>query len=242
MQDERKAKMNEYVFPEGSGYGKEVEPPFPWLLVFGLILTILGIVGMCFADPTTAPVNNIVRVYVDSKIGSPCGTGFILEKGRLVTARHVILAAKKQLIIEYSNGVIEKIKKEKFRVSDKYDIAEAKIKKDKAKKKIMLSKSGHYIGKRIYTTGYPSIWGILTVTIGVVSSEVVNFPVLDSENPLLLKVFLSDVDIVGGNSGSPVFDYKDELVGIAVAKYRCISIIVSTEALKEFLNDQEKKN
>ena len=207
----------------------------PWTLIVGLVFILFFMVGIAMSDPTTAPVNNIVRIYVDSKTDNPCGTGFILEKGRLVTAKHVVLAAEKQLIIEYNNGIIEKIKKEKFRVSDKYDIAEAKIKKDKAGKKITLSKSGHYIGKRIYTTGYPSIWGILTVTIGVVSSEVINFPVLDPENPLLLKVFLSDVDTVGGNSGSPVFDYKDELVGIAVAKYRCISIIISTEALKEFL-------
>lgn len=209
----------------------------PWALIVGVIFIIIFMVGIAKADPTTAPINNIVRVYVDSTVDSLCGTGFILEKGRLVTARHVVLAAKKQLIIEYSNGVTEKIKKEKFRVSDKYDIAEAKVKKDKIKKKITLSKSGHYIGKRIYTAGYPSKWGILGVTIGVISSEVISFPILDPENPLLLKVFLSDVDIVGGNSGSPVFDYKDQLVGIAIAKYRCISIIVSTEALEEFLND-----
>ncbi len=212
-----------------------------WILIVGLAFILFFMAGIALSDPTTAPVNNIVRIYVDSKTGNPCGTGFILEKGRLITAKHVVLAAEKQLIIEYSNGTVEKIKKEKFWVSGKYDIAEAKIKKDKAGKKITLSKSGHYIGKRIYTTGYPSNWGILTVTIGVVSSEIVNFPVMDYENPLLLKVFLSDVDIISGNSGSPVFDYKDELVGIAVAKYRCISIIVSIEALKEFLNDKKEK-
>ncbi len=199
----------------------------PWALIIGLIFLLIFIAEIAMADPTTAPLNNIVRIHIDSLKGG-CGTGFILEKGRVLTAAHVVKAAKKQLIIRYSNGTTEKVKVERCRVSKKYDLAEIPVKKDKARVKLELS-SIHYIGKRIYTSGYPDNWGVLWVTTGIVSSDVVSFPKLK-------KVFFSDIDAIRGSSGSPVFDYTDKLIGIVSSKYLCVTAVVSTEALKEFLD------
>ncbi len=202
----------------------------PWLLIIGLGLLILLFVGISKADPTTAPISNIVRIHIEDPNGYVCGTGFILERGRVITARHVVLSAKKQLIIRYSNGVVEKIQRKKCRVSKKYDLAEIPVKKDKVGIKLEISYSGDYIGKRLYTSGYPDNWGILWVSIGIMSSDVISFPHLK-------KVFLSDIDAIGGSSGSPVFDYTDRLVGVVSSKYLCVIAVVSTEALEEFLYD-----
>ncbi|KKL28269.1 hypothetical protein LCGC14_2376820 [marine sediment metagenome] len=201
-----------------------------WLAIVVFFLMLLFLVRLSVADPTTAPLNNIVRIHIDSIKGS-CGTGFIFEKGRILTAKHVIEKAKKQLIIRYSNGTIEKVKIKKCRVSKKYDLAEIPVKKDNLGVKLELS-SIHYIGKKVYTSGYPDNWGILWVTTGIISSDVVSLP-----PPRLTKVFFSDIDVIAGNSGSPVFSYTDKLVGIVSSKYLCVTVVVSTEALKEFLDD-----
>ncbi len=202
-----------------------------WLAIAVFFLMLLFLVRLSVADPTTAPLSNIVRIHMDSMKGS-CGTGFIFEKGRILTAKHVVQEAKKQLIIRYSNGTTEKVKVGKCRVSKKYDLAEIPVKKDRLGIKLEISKSGHYIGKRLYTAGYPDNWGILWVTTGIMSSDVVSLP-----SPLLKKIFLSDIDVVRGSSGSPVFGYTDKLVGVVSAKYLCVTAVVSTEALEEFLNE-----
>ena len=201
----------------------------PWALIVGVVFIIYFMVGINMADPATAPLNNIVRIHVDD-LNGPCGTGFILEKGRVLTAKHIVQAAKKQLIIRYSNGTTEKVKVKKCRVSKKYDLAEIPVKKDSLGIKLELS-SIHYIGKRIYTSGYPDNWGVLWVTTGIISSEVFSLPPTH-----LKKVFLSDMDVIRGSSGSPVFSYTDKLVGIVSSKYLCVTAVVSTEALKEFLD------
>ena len=204
----------------------------PWLLVIGVGLLLLLMVGLTKADPTTAPISNIVRIFIDDPNGYRCGTGFIFEKGRVLTAKHVVTGAEKRLVIRYSDGTTEKVKVKKCKVSEKYDLAEIPVKKDKVGVKLEISYSGHYIGKRLYVSGYPADWGVLWVTTGVMSSEVVSLP-----PPLLKKVFLSDIDVIGGNSGSPVFDYTDRLVGIVSSKYMCVIAVVSTEALEEFLDE-----
>ncbi len=196
--------------------------------IVAVFFTLLFLVGLATADPTTAPLNNIVRIHIDS-IGNGCGTGFILEKGRVLTAKHVVQMAEKQLIIVYRNGITEKVKVEKCRVSKKYDLAKIPVKKDSLGIKLELS-SIHYIGKRIYTAGYPADWGVLWVSIGVISSEVTSLP-----SPWLRKVFLSDIGVVGGSSGSPVFSYTDKLVGVVSSKYLCVTAVVSTEVIKEFI-------
>ncbi len=199
----------------------------PWTLIVGLAFILFFMVGIAMSDPTTAPLDNIVRIHIDSIKEGSCATGFILEKGRVLTAKHVVQAAKKQLIIRYSNGTIERVKVKKCRVSKKYDIAEIPVKKDRTGIKLELS-SIHYIGKKIYTSGYPANWGVLWVTTGIVSSNVNSIPPLK-------KIFLSDIDVIKGSSGSPVFSYTDKLVGVVSAKYLCVTAVVSTEALEEFL-------
>lgn len=200
----------------------------PWALMIGLIFMAIFIVGIATADPTTAPLSNIVRIHIDS-MKNKCATGFILEKGRILTAAHVVKAAEKQLIIRYSNGVTEKVKVEKCRVSKKYDLAEIPVKRDKVGVKLEISDL-HYTGRRIYTSGYPDSWGILWVTTGIISSDVISLP-----EPRLKKVFFSDIDAIAGSSGSPVFSYTDKLVGVVSSKYLCVTVVVSAEALKEFL-------
>lgn len=202
----------------------------PWLLLTGIALIIIGLAAIAKADPTTAPISNIVRIHIDDPNGYSCGTGFIFEKGRVLTARHVVLSAKRHLMIRYRNGITEKVKVEKCRVSKNYDLAEIPVKKDKIGVKLEISYSGDYIGKRLYTSGYPDNWGILWVSVGIMSSDTVSFPYLK-------KVFLSDIDAIGGSSGSPVFDYTDRLVGVVSSKYLCVVAVVSTEALEEFLSE-----
>ena len=208
----------------------------PWFWIIVMLLWILTMAQMANADPTTAPMSNIVRVYIDSTSSGQYATGFILEKGRVVTAKHVVDTAKKRLIIQYKNGTRETILKKKFNVSEFYDLASAKIKKDKIGKKLKLSNSGHFIGKKIYTVGFPGGFDMMWVSTGIVSSYITEAPSTDPNIMVWEKIFLSDVDAIKGCSGSPVFDYKDDLVGVVVGKYLCITAVVSAEAMKEFLD------
>ena len=202
----------------------------PWFLIAGILVMIFFMVGIAKADPTTAPLNNIVRIHLDS-VNKGCGTGFILENGRILTAKHVIQGANKRLIIRYSDGTTEKVKVGKCRVSKKYDLAEIPVKKDKIGTKLEISNI-HFIGKKVYTSGYPDNWGILWVSIGIISSEVTSLP-----PPWMKKIFLSDIDAISGSSGSPVFSYTDKLIGIVSSKYLCVTAVVSAEAIKEFINE-----
>ena len=201
----------------------------PWALIVGIAFIIFFIVGIATADPTTAPISNIVRIHIDSMKGG-CGTGFILEKGKILTAAHIVKVAKKQLIIRYSNGTTEKVKVKRCRVSKKYDLAEIPVKKDRMGIKLELSNT-HFIGKKVYTSGYPNKWGVLWVTTGIISSDVISLP-----SPFMKKIFFSDIDGIKGSSGSPVFSYTDKLVGVVSSKYLCVTAVVSTEALEEFLD------
>ena len=135
-------------------------------LIIGFALLILLFVAVGKADPTTAPTNNIVRIYIDSVVSGRYATGFILEKGKIVTAKHVVSMAEKQLIIQYKNGIFETIPKKKFNVSKLYDLALAKTKRDRASRKLRLSDSGHFIGKKIYTVGFPGGFNMMWVSTG----------------------------------------------------------------------------
>ncbi len=207
-------------------------------LIIGFALLILLFVAVGKADPTTAPTNNIVRVYIDSVVSGRYATGFILEKGKIITAKHVVSMAEKQLIIQYKNGIFETILKEKFNTSKLYDLALAKTKRDRASKKLRLSDSGHFIGKKIYTIGFPGGFNMMWVSTGIISSCITNVPSTDPNIIVWNKVFLSDIDVVKGCSGSPVFDNDDNLVGVVVGKYLCITAVISIEALEEFLNEK----
>ncbi len=203
----------------------------PWALIVGLAFILFFGIGIALSDPTTAPISNIVRIHLDSVRNGGCGTGFILDKGIILTAGHVVQGAEKRLIIMYSDGTTEKVKVGKCRISKKYDLALIPVKKDEVGIKLELS-SIHYIGKKIYTSGYPANWGILWVTTGIISSEVTSLP-----PPRLQKIFLSDIDVISGSSGSPVFGYNDTLVGVVSSKCLCVTVVVSMEAIKEFLDD-----
>lgn len=207
-----------------------------WLAVMLALVALLFIASYVGADVVSAPRNNIVRIFIDNEIAG-CGSGFITDKGKLMTAKHVVRFAKEQLIILYRDGTKETIAKEDFTLSEKYDLAMVDTKYDKIGRKLELTERKHSVGTEIYTVGFPGGFGTMWSSIGIISSEIIDVPVNDPEEPIARMVFMSDVDGMGGSSGSAVFDEDDKLVGVLVAGHDCITFIVSTGAIKEFLND-----
>lgn len=207
-----------------------------WLAILGLLVTLFLFATLAEADVVSAPRSNIVRILLDTEDGGS-GSGFITDKGKLMTARHVVTYAEKRLIIVYCDGTKETIAKEDFKVSGKYDLATADTKYNKLGRKLELTEKKHVVGTEIYTVGFPSNWGVRWSSTGIISSEIIEVPVNDPYDPTIAGVFMSDMDSMGGSSGSAVFNEEDELVGVLVAGLDCITFVVGTDAIREFLDE-----
>jgi V8-like Glu-specific endopeptidase len=82
---------------------------------------------------------------------------------------------------------------------------------DAKAKPVKLAKDGPAVGDSVSIVGYP--YGITkTITIGIVSAR--NIPILHPTYKIPMASDILDITVAGGNSGSPVFNAKGEVVGI----------------------------
>ena len=157
-----------------------------------------------------------VTAESDSKKSMQCGTGFIIEGGFVITNAHVVGKHPSRVTACFENGV-DDAEYELIPISIRpdYDIAVLYFKGLKAEE---VSKADYGFplrieemsyGEEVYTIGNPLGLG-LSVGRGIVSSPArqINF------RPRVETVIQADMTINHGNSGGPLLDKQNNVVGI----------------------------
>lgn len=154
--------------------------------------------------------NNVIKPTV---VASTTGTSFIInENGYLITNNHVVGSNKKVYVYNERFGDLEA---EVILNDESNDLAIIKIMDTsfKAIKKLPYSIKNNDagLGKGVYTLGY-SRPPALIYNEGFVSSKYANGSLTNKEN------FLLTLRVDGGSSGSPIFNFNGEIIGIISAK------------------------
>lgn len=206
---------------------------------FVSLLVVALVAGMSMSlmfstTPSTRVYGSVVFVekYMDDAMIS-CGSGFIYEPGKIMTARHMLDGGNTwkitfldgtQTVTTLAQGDIL------LDVGILYcDTPEIHLRFDKT----------IAMGDTIYAIGYPHCFVVPVITQGIVGTEI--FIAEDAGFTLWSgPLFLSDLLGQPGNSGCPVFDDDGEVVGMLVGGfYDRYPIIIPSEALVDFLTSLE---
>lgn len=148
-----------------------------------------------------------VSIIMEDQFKQPIslGSGFIIEKGVIVTNLHVIEGAKYGYILE--NGSSKKHNITGYYQIDRFnDLAVLSAPTLVASPITISSKNQPEIGERIYAIGNPK--GLSgTISEGIVSG------IRDLDNKTLIQI---TAPISPGSSGGPVLNNKGEVIGVAV--------------------------
>jgi hypothetical protein len=147
-----------------------------------------------------------VSIILENKYKQPIalGSGFIIERGKIVTNLHVIEGAKYGYVLV--NGEAIKHKVEGYiSIDKKNDIAILSV-PTITKSPLLLSDKKQSIGERIYAIGNPK--GLSgTISEGIISG------IRNLEDKELIQI---TAPISPGSSGGPVVNNSGEVIGIAV--------------------------
>ncbi len=173
-----------------------------------LILTIIPLLTFSQSAKEIAKncLPSTVSLVMQDKFKQPIslGSGFIVDKGKVVTNLHVIEAAKYGYI--FINGSKEKHKIEGYFSIDKSnDLAVLSIPSLNGQP-LSLETSESEIGEKIYAIGNPK--GLSgTISEGIVSG------IRSLENKKLIQI---TAPISPGSSGGPVINNSGKVIGVAV--------------------------
>ncbi len=175
--------------------------------------------------------NSVVYIIAQniSKNSRSAGTGVIInEQGDILTANHIIKDKTKILILHYSEGdetrYVSEHRKRLLRAtpikySENRDLALLSIEenKDISYSPVSLGLSATIQqGNEVHSIGHPNDW-LYTYSKGVVQ----NFA--NKYNHPTLPMFKANSILVGfdglsGQSGSPVFNKKNQMIGLIISK------------------------
>ena len=133
------------------------------------------------------------------------GSGFVLEKGKVVTNLHVIEGAKYGYVLENGSSKKHSIKGY-FQIDKINDLAILSVPTLTAQPLAISNIEKPEIGEKIYAIGSPK--GLSgTISEGIVSG------IRSLENKSLIQI---TAPISPGSSGGPVINNKGEVIGVAV--------------------------
>lgn len=148
-----------------------------------------------------------VSLIMEDKTKQPIslGSGFVLEKGKVVTNLHVIEGAKYGYVLENGSSKKHSIKGY-FQIDKINDLAILSVPTLTAQPLAISNIEKPEIGERIYAIGNPK--GLSgTISEGIVSG------IRSMENKSLIQI---TAPISPGSSGGPVINNKGEVIGVAV--------------------------
>jgi len=214
-----------------------------------LCLAILSVIVGCtlisqrnVADLYAENVSTIVLVTNEAE---GYGTGFVInkQKGLIISAYHLIDERQsiedQRFRIKFQTDKLNKSGITLFgdivAFDKSNDIIIIKVNSDKIKH-LKISKlefeSKIFVGERVYCIGNPK--NLFNITsFGIISSGFIF-----DENPLLPQPYMiTDIHIIGGNSGCPVFDFENKIVGMVVRFYYSYSMIVPSTSIEKFIKE-----
>jgi len=203
---------------------------------------------MCIRDRvsnrkvTDLYAENVSAIVLVANEADGYGTGFIInkQKGLIVSAYHLIDEKQsiedQQFIITFQAGLFEIKTFGTIIAFDKLnDIILIKIDPEKIKHlKISNLKfaSKTFIGERIYCIGNPK--NLFNITsFGIISSGFIFDDNLNFPQPYMI----TDIHIMGGNSGCPVFNFENKVVGMVVRFFYSYSMIVPSNSIETFIKE-----
>lgn len=159
-------------------------------------------------EKTVSPLS---RQGMTSSNGQASGV-LISDDGKVLTAAHVVQAVDK-VFVEFSDGRIVTARV----ISSATNADVALLQLDKVPKGVSPARVGDSdqveVGDHVFVVGAP--YGLaLTLTVGHVSGRATPKPRLTSISVSAWEFFQTDAAINGGNSGSPMFNWNGEVIGI----------------------------
>ncbi len=214
-------------------------------------ITILVLLSINIFANTTSNPSSVVKIFATisfpdyeypwqtSKISKITGSGAIISSHRILTSAHVVSGAR-FIEVKKDNDPKKYVATVKF-ISHQADLAILELEdQDFFTGVIPLKLNDNIqIQDEIIVLGYPLGGENISTTAGVISRiEYVGY-VWSSEYLLAIQI---DAAINSGNSGGPVVDYNNELIGIAMmtlSNSSNIGYIVPTAVINTFLKDIE---
>ena len=214
-----------------------------------LCLAVLLIVVSCTLVNQRKVVDlyaeNVSTIVLVTNEAEGYGTGFVIgkQKGLIISAFHLI--DEKQSIKDQRFIItLQTNKSEIYLFGDivafdkSNDIILIKVNPSKIKH-LKISKlkfeSKIFVGERIYCIGNPA--NLLNITsFGIISSSFI----FDDNEMFPQPYQLSDIHIIGGNSGCPVFNFENKVVGMVVRYFGSYVMIVPATSIIKFLGENAK--
>ncbi len=186
---------------------------------------------------TSASIPNYKYPWQTSRISKFTGSGVVIGENRILTSAHVVSNAK-FIEVKKENEHKKYIATVKY-ISHQADLAILDIKDIKFFEDITPLKLNQSIRARDEVTvlGYPIGGSNISTTTGVISRIEYRSYVWSKSYLLAIQI---DAAINSGNSGGPVINDKNELVGIAmmkISKASNIGYIVPATVVQYFLDD-----
>lgn len=195
--------------------------------VVGFIVCWSGLFGFYKILPYKQPI--IVKVLVTSNDNDSWeGTGFFVDDNLLMTAGHIVEDANR-IVIQYSDNKM--LEAEIWKDANDCDVGLIKVSTPEKESKVKLVDAD--IKDKITIIGNPG--GYFPVTsIGIISGKNIEESFFGSN-----KFLLSDCLTGPGNSGSPVFNRRNNVVGIVIGGAYGFTVIVAGKDCERFVEESK---
>jgi len=182
-----------------------------------------------------ARVSSTVTIYGDrnddfSNEIRGVGSGFFVDERHVLTNAHVansIIDGTAELRL--LNGKTVKVKR--VAVNDHYDLALFRAESEYDGPVFNLETDPE-IGSKVFVIGSPSLFAG-TLTTGILSRKTTTYDKWSWD----CEVYLIDACILGGSSGSPVFDMDDGIVGMVSGGNGGMTVIIPSFSICAFLRE-----